>query len=73
MFEIKGFRVRSAMGKAITYSKEITLPSKWIKQHGIEIGDELSMVLNNILVVIPPGLTEEEEERIFKFVRRGEE
>ena len=31
------------------------------------------MVLNNILVVIPPGLSEKEEERIFKFVKRGEE
>ena len=73
MFEIKGFCVRNANGNRSVCTKEVTLPMRWIKQHRIEAGDELSMILNNILVIIPPGLSEEEEERIFKFVKRGEE
>lgn len=73
MIEIKEYQVRSAGGKAQTSTKEITLSPKWLREHNIEIGDELSVVANNVLIIIPPGLSRKEEDRVLEFARRDKE
>lgn len=73
MIEIKEYQVRSAGGKAQTSTKEITLSPKWLKEHRIEIGDELSVIANNVLIIVPPGLSREEEDRVLEFARRDKE
>ena len=70
MIEIKEYQIRSAGGKAQTSTKEITLSPKWIKKHRIEIGDEVSVIANNVLIILPPGLSKEEEDEILEFARR---
>lgn len=70
MIEIKEYQIRSAGGKAQTSTKEITLSPKWIKKHGIKVGDEVSVVANNVLIIIPPSLSREEEDRVLAFARR---
>lgn len=69
--EIRKYQVRSAGGKAQTSTKEITLPSNWIKEHDIEVGDVVSVIANGILIIIPPGISREEESRILTFARGG--
>ena len=71
MLEIRKYQIRSAGGKAQTSTKEITLPSSWIKEHGIEVGDVVSVIANSTLIIIPPGTSREEESRILAFARGG--
>lgn len=72
MIEIKKYQIRSAGGKVQTKTKEITLSSNWIKKHGIEIGDEVSVIVNNVLIIVPPGASRKEEDRILAFAREGD-
>ena len=67
------FSVRSAWGSKNTRVAEITLPAAWRRYHKIEIGDELTLLADNILVVLPPRLSDKEEERVRKFVEGREE
>ena len=66
------YRVRIAK-KAKTDVAEITLHTGWRRYHRIEIGDELTVLGDNVLVVLPPGLSEAEEERVRKFVEGKDE
>lgn len=56
------------MGKKDTRVAEITLPAPWRRGSKIEIGDELILLADNILVILPPGISEEEEKRVREFV-----
>ena len=58
--------------RAKTDVAEITLNTEWCRHHRIEIGDELTVLGSNVLVVLPPGLSKEEEERVRKFVEGKE-
>lgn len=73
MIEIRKYLIRSAGGKAQTSTKEITLSPNWIRKHRIEAGDTVSVIASEVLVIIPPGLSKEKEDRIFDFMRNEEE
>lgn len=72
MIEIRKYQIRSAGGKAQTATKEITIPANWIKKHNIKIGDEVTVVVNNVLIVIPPRASREEEDRVLAFAQDRE-
>lgn len=70
MIKISDYRIRSAAGKNNQSTKEMTLPPKWLKEHDIEIGDEVSVISGrNVLIVLAPGINREEEDRILRFAR----
>ena len=55
-------------GKKRLNVAELTIPPEWRRYHKIEIGTELTTLANNVLVILPPGLSEEDEKRVRDFV-----
>jgi len=49
---------------------EITLPKSWIDFHEIRPGDEVILLANNILVIIPDVKDEELFEKVRQFLKR---
>ena len=47
----KRYKIRKATKKGTL--AEITVPTEWRKYHGIEYGDEVKMLADSILVVLP--------------------
>lgn len=70
--EIRKYKIRSAGGKVQTGTKEITLPQNWVRKHGLEVGSAVSVITNDILIIIPPGASRKEEDKALAFAMEGD-
>ncbi len=44
-------------------SSAIILPAPWVRYEGVGKGDEVKVLFDGLLIVLPPGATEEDEAR----------
>lgn len=54
--------------KAKSGVAEITLNTQWRRYHRVQIGDELTVLGDSVLVVLPPKISEADEKRVRDFV-----
>ena len=48
--------------------KEITLHPDWCKYNKMKTGDEITVLANGVMVLLPQGISEEREEEVRKFL-----
>ena len=58
-------------GKAGIGGKEITLHPDWCEYNEIEQGDEITILANGVMVLLPPGVSKEKEVEVRKFLEEG--
>ena len=70
----KKYIVRPAnKGKLGEKGKEVTLLPEWCKYHNVETGDEVKVLADGVVVILPPNISKEEEERVRNFLERNED
>lgn len=61
------YRVRPQVkGKFGVAGKQVTLPPGWCRHHNIEWGDEVTVLADEVAVIIPPNMSSEDEEIVRK-------
>jgi len=53
--------------------KEVTLLPEWCKYHNVVTGDEVKVLADGVVVILPPNISEAEEERVRNFLERKED
>lgn len=65
------YKVRpSWTGKKGERGKEITLHPDWCAYHKIETGDNVTVIANGIMVILPPNTSEKREDEVRRFLER---
>lgn len=67
----KEYKIRRATTDDET--AEVTLPTSWKRYHKLKFGDKVKMLGNGLIVILPPGASEEKEEEVRKFLEGGGE
>ena len=66
----KEYKIRPAFSGGET--AEMTLPTNWTRYHRLKFGDKVKVLADGVIVVLPPGVGEEEEQRARRFIEGGE-
>lgn len=70
----RNYKVRpSWKGKKGEKGKELTLHPDWCEYNKIKTGDEITVIANGVMVLLPPDTSEEKEEEVRKFLEGGSE
>lgn len=63
----------SVKGKdGIERGKEVSLLPEWCAYHRIKCGDEVKMLADGVIIILPPNVTEEKEAEVRKFLENGQ-
>lgn len=58
-------------GKQGIKGKEITLHPDWCEYNDLEPGDEITILANGVMVLLPPKISEEKEAEVRRFLEEG--
>lgn len=62
----KRYKIRRSSTKDET--AEVTIPIGWRRYHKIAFGDEVKVIANGIIMILPPNISEEAEEKARGFL-----
>jgi bifunctional DNA-binding transcriptional regulator/antitoxin component of YhaV-PrlF toxin-antitoxin module len=62
----KKYKVRRSSTKDET--AEVTIPIGWRRYHKIQFGDEVTVFADGIIMILPPNISEEAEEKARAFL-----
>ena len=65
----RNYKVRpSWKGKEGEKGKELTLHPDWCEYNEIETGDEITILADGVMVLLPPNISEEKEAEVRRFL-----
>ena len=68
----KKYKVRAAgTTKKVEHGKELKLHPDWCRYNGIETGDVMKVLASSVMVLLPPGTSEQKEAKVRAFLERS--
>lgn len=66
------YKIRASnINKKEERGKEITLHPDWCEYNGIKTGEEMTVLANGVMVLLPPGTSKTKEKEVRAFLEGG--
>jgi len=66
----KRYKIRPYIGGEKARGNTITVPPDWCRFHQIKPGEETTVLADGVVIILPPRISREEEERVRNFLER---
>ena len=67
----KQYKLRRYIGGEKGRGNEITVPPDWCRFHQIKTGEDITVLADGVVILLPPNISEAEEERVRNFLERN--